>query len=253
MTKFGVAQPVRRVEDPRLLLGLGRYTDDIAPEAGLHGFVLRSPYAAAKIISIDVTEAVSLPGVAAIYTGADLAADNIGNIPCMVPLKNRDGTPRAESPRPALAQGFVRHVGDPVAFIVADSLQTARDAAEAVLVDYEALPAVTDMEAALAPGAPAVWPAGNQVFDWEIGDKAKVDGLFAQAAHVTRLRIVNNRVVVNSMEARAAFAAYDGERWTLTTNTQGGWGIKSMLAQMIFHENPRHFASSRPMSAAASA
>jgi len=241
MTKFGVAQPVRRVEDPRLLLGLGRYTDDIAPEAGLHGYVLRSPYAAAKIVSIDVTEAASLPGVAAIYTGADLAADNIGNIPCMVPLKNRDGTPRAESPRPALAQGFVRHVGDPVAFIVADNIQTARDAAEAVLVDYEALPAVTDMEAALAPGAPAVWPAGNQVFDWEIGDKAKVDDLFANAAHVTRLRIVNNRVVVNSMEARAAFAAYDGERWTLTTNTQGGWGIKSMLAQMIFHEKPEKF------------
>ena len=121
MTKFGVAQPVRRVEDPRLLLGHGRYTDDIAPADALFGFVLRSPYAAAKILSVDTEAARQMPGVKAVYSAADLEADQIGGLPCVVPLENRDGSSRAEPPHPVLAAGFVRHVGDPVAFIVATS------------------------------------------------------------------------------------------------------------------------------------
>jgi carbon-monoxide dehydrogenase large subunit len=243
MTKFGVAQPVRRVEDPRLLLGHGRYTDDIAPGDALFGFVLRSPYAAAKILSIDTEAARQMPGVKAVYTGADLEADKIGGVPCVIPLKNRDGSARAEAPHPALATGFVRHVGDPVAFIVASTASVARDAAEAVLVDYDAMPAVTDMQAAIAPGAPLVWPEApnNIVFDWHTGDKGKTDALFAKAAHVTKLTLVNNRIIVNSMEPRTAFAAFEDGRWTLTTTSQGGWSLKDMLAEQVFKEPAEKF------------
>ncbi|HUZ65736.1 MAG TPA: xanthine dehydrogenase family protein molybdopterin-binding subunit, partial [Acetobacteraceae bacterium] len=131
MTKFGLAQPVRRVEDPRLLLGHGRYTDDIRLPGMLYGVVLRSPHAAATITSIDTAAAAALPGVAAVYTGADLSADGIGPLPCAVALVNRDGSAMATPPHPVLAQGAVRHVGDPVAFVVADSVKAARDAAEA--------------------------------------------------------------------------------------------------------------------------
>ncbi len=240
MTKFGMAQPVRRVEDPRLLLGHGRYTDDIAVAGALHGVVLRSGYAAARIVSIDVEAARAAPGVHAVYTGADLAADGIGGNPCPVPLKNRDGTARAQVPHPILAQDFVRHVGDPVAFIVADSLQAARDAAELVAVEYEALASITDLAAALEPGAPQVWPEvpNNTVFDWETGDKQAVEALFAGAAHITRLTVVNNRIVVNSMEPRAAMASYEDGRFTLTSNTQGGWNIRDMLAKAVFNIDP---------------
>jgi aerobic carbon-monoxide dehydrogenase large subunit len=236
MTKFGVAQPVRRVEDPRLLLGHGSYTDDIAPADALFGFVLRSPYAAAKILSIDTEAARQMPGVRAVFTAADLEADEIGGVPCVVPLQNRDGSDRADPPHPVLAAGFVRHVGDPVAFIVATSAAAAQDAAEAVLADYDALPAVTDMQAAVEPGAPLVWPeaAHNIAFDWHTGDKEKTDALFASAAHVTRLTVVNNRIIVNSIEPRTAFAAYEDERWTLTTTCQGGWSLREMLAAHVF-------------------
>src|SRR3954470_19552546 len=132
MAKFGVAQPVRRAKDPRLLLGGGRYTDDIVLPNETIGVVLRSPHAHAKIGRIDTSAAKSAPGVLAVYTAADLNADGIGLLPCTIPLQNRDGTDRAESPHPALADGVVRHVGDPVAFIVAETEQDARDAAELI-------------------------------------------------------------------------------------------------------------------------
>jgi carbon-monoxide dehydrogenase large subunit len=238
MTKFGLAQPVRRVEDPRLLKGNGSYTDDVTPPGTVHGIVLRSPHAAAKILSIDTAAAKSVPGVVAVYTAADLAADGIGGMPCMVNLKNRDGSAQANPVHPVLAGDFVRHVGDPVAFIVAETTAAARDGAEAIAVDYEILPSVTDLATAMDPGQPLVWPQtpDNRVFDWEIGDKAATDKLFAEAAHVTKLTVVNNRIVVSSMEARAALAQYDArsERWTLRTNTQGGWLIKGILANAVF-------------------
>ncbi len=236
MTKFGVAQPVRRVEDPRLLLGHGNYTDDIVLENEAVGSVLRSPHAFARISSIDTAGAKQLPGVLAVYTAADLNADGIGPLPCTIPLNNRDGSPRADVPHPVLADGFVRHVGDPVAFIVAETHQAARDAAEAITVEYDILPSTTDLGATMDTDAALVWPQapGNVCFDWEIGDKARTDALFAGAHHITRLTVVNNRIIVNSMEARAAVAAYDGERWTLHTNTQGGWGIKDLLGTMVF-------------------
>jgi len=245
MTKFGLAQPVPRVEDPQLLKGNGRYTDDYAPAGMLRAFILRSPHAAARIRSIDTSAAKTMPGVAAIYTHADLAADNIGTLPCAVPLKNRDGSKSVMPPHPALADGFVRHVGDPVALVVAENLQKARDAAEAIVVDYEVLPAVTDLATATEPGQPQVWPNAprNISFDWQVGDQAKVDALFAQAAHITRLKVVNNRVVVASMEPRAALAEYNPEngRWTLTTNTQGGWLLKDLLAEAIFKTDKEKF------------
>ncbi|MBV9735087.1 MAG: xanthine dehydrogenase family protein molybdopterin-binding subunit [Acidisphaera sp.] len=237
-TKFGLAQPVRRVEDPRLLRGAGRYTDDFHPPGTLHAAILRSPHAAAKIRSIDAASAKTVSGVVAVYTGADLQADNIGGLPCAIPLNNRDGTPRSDPPHPVLAIDAVRHVGDPVALVVGETAQAARDGAEAMLVDYDILPSVTDLAAATQRGQPLVWPdaPNNTCFDWEVGDKARVDALFAGAAHVTKLRVVNNRVVVSSMEARAALAEYDAasERWTLTTNTQGGWVLKQLLGEAVF-------------------
>jgi carbon-monoxide dehydrogenase large subunit len=238
MTKFGLAQPVRRVEDPRLLKGGGRYTDDISLPGSLAAVVLRSPHAAARIISIDTDAAGALPGIVAIYTAADLNADGIGGLPCAAQVKNRDGSPQAVVPHPVLADGAVHHVGDPVAFIVAETEDAARDGAEAIIVEYDILPSVTDLASAMDDGQPQVWPevANNRVFDWEIGDRARTEALFAEAAHVTRLTVVNNRIVVSSMEARAALAVYDAaeEKWTLHTNTQGGWLIKSLLAKAIF-------------------
>ena len=236
MTKFGLAQNVRRVEDPRLLVGAGRYTDDIALPGAAFAAVLRSPHAAARITAIDTAAARALPGVLAVYTGADLAADKIGGIPCGVPIKNRDGSPRADVPHHALASGTVRHVGDPVAFIVAETPQAARDGAEAVFVEYDILPSVTDLGATLDAGQPAVWDAapGNVAFDWEVGNRAEVDALFDKAAHVTRLTVVNNRIVVASLEARAAAAEFTGGRFTLYTNTQGGWSLRAMLAKAVF-------------------
>ncbi len=233
MTKFGLAQSVRRVEDPRLLLGRGRYTDDIQLPGMLHGYVLRSPHAAARLGRVDTAAAAALPGVRAVFTAADMRADRISPLPCAVPLTNRDGSAMAMPPHPVLAEGAVRHVGDPVAFIVADTLQAGRDAAEAIAVDYDVLAAITDTAGALDKGAPLVWPevAHNRVFDWEIGDKAAAEGHFAEAAHITRLTVVNNRIVVSSMEARAAIAEYDAgaQRWTLYANTQGGWLLKAFI------------------------
>jgi aerobic carbon-monoxide dehydrogenase large subunit len=244
-TKFGLAQPVRRVEDPRLLLGNGRYTDDISVAGSLAGVVVRSPHAAAKLISIDAEAARSLPGVRAIYTGADLEADGIGPLPCAVRLKNRDGSQAVAVAHPVLAQGAVRYVGDPVAFIVADTVKAARDAAEAIMIEYDEVPSVTTLAEAMAPGQPQVWSEapGNIAFDWEIGDKAVAESLFASAAHVTKVKVVNNRIVVSSLEPRAALAEFDAGsgRWTLSTNTQGGWLIKDTLAKAIFNVDPELF------------
>jgi len=242
--KFGLAQPVRRVEDPRLLVGSGRYTDDIALPGMLHGVVLRSPHAAATITRVDTSAAASLAGVKAIYTAADLKADGIAPMPCATPLENRDGTPQALPPHPALAESTVRHVGDPVAFVVATTPDAAFEAAEQIIVDYDVLPSITDLATTIEPGAPPVWPdvKNNIAFDWEIGDRSATERLFASAAHVTRLRVVNNRIVVSSMEARAAIADFDSgmERWTLFANTQGGWLVKALLGP-VFNVAPERF------------
>jgi carbon-monoxide dehydrogenase large subunit len=243
-TKFGLAQPVRRVEDPRLLKGAGRYTDDIVLPGMLFGVVLRSPHAAATITRLDAAAAAALPGVTGIYTAADLKADGIGPLPCAALVENRDGTPQAAPPHPVLADGTVRHVGDPVAFIAAETIKQARDAAEAIEVDYDPLPSITDLATAMDKGQTLVWPETphNLVFDWEIGDKTATEAEFARAAHVTKLTIVNNRIVVNSMEARAALADFDSQtgRWTLYANTQGGWLVKGLIGP-LFNTDPENF------------
>jgi aerobic carbon-monoxide dehydrogenase large subunit len=243
-TKFGLAQPVRRVEDPRLLMGAGRYTDDIVLPGMLVGVVLRSPHAAAAITRLDTSAAAKLPGVAGVYTAAELKADGIGPLPCAALVENRDGTPQAAPPHPVLADGAVRHVGDPVAFIVAETAKQARDAAELIEVDYDPLPSMTDLATAMDKGATLVWPdvAHNLAFDWEIGDKAATEAEFAKAAHVIKLTIVNNRIVVNSMEARVALADFDpaSDRWTLYANTQGGWLVKGLIGP-VFGTDPEKF------------
>jgi carbon-monoxide dehydrogenase large subunit len=244
MTKFGLAQSIRRVEDPRLLKGNGRYTDDIVLPGMLHGIVVRSPHAAAKLGAINTTAAASVAGVKAIYTAADLSADGIGPLPCAAPVQNRDGSDMADPPHLALAEGAVRHVGDPVAFIVAETASAARDAAELVSVDYDVQPSITDLAHVTDADAPLVWPDVKQniAFDWGIGDKTATDALFATAAHITNLTVVNNRVVVASMEARAAIADYDSasDRWILYANTQGGWLIKNLLGT-VFQTEPAKF------------
>ena len=242
MAKFGLSQSIRRIEDPRLLKGDGRYTGDIALPGQTQGQVLRSPHAHARIASIDTTQAKTMPGVLAVLIGADLQAMGIGEVPCAIPLKNADGSPRGDTPRLPLATSHVRHVGDPVAFVVAETVEQARDAAEAIMVEYEVLPSVTDLATAHEAGQPQVWDsvARNTVFDWEAGDRTKTAAMIAGAAHVTRLTVVNNRVVVASMEGRACTAEYDAgkEKFTLYAGTQGSWLVKNLLASSVLKVAP---------------
>jgi aerobic carbon-monoxide dehydrogenase large subunit len=238
MAKFGIGQSVRRVEDPRLLTGGGRYTDDTKLDApAARAYVLRSPHAHADIRRIDTAAARKAPGVLLVFTGEDVTREGFGDLPCLVPLENRDGTQRADTSRPMLAKGRVRHVGDPVALVVAETLEQARDAAELIEVDYEARPHTVDTFASAQPGAPLVHDhiKDNIVFDWEMGDRAGTDAAFARADKVVKLQIVNQRLVVNSMEPRGAIAEYDakGDRSTLWVSSQGVSVIRPVLAEMV--------------------
>lgn len=238
MAKFGIGDSVRRVEDPRLLTGGGRYTDDTrlsAPSARAH--VLRSPHAHADIKSIDTAAAKKAPGVLLVFTGQDVQDAGFGDLPCLVPVNNRDGSPRGETPRPMLAHGRVRHVGDPVALVVAETLEQAKDASELIEIDYEALPHTIGTYESAQPGAPLVHDhiKDNIVFDWEMGDRSKTEAAFAKADRVVKLQIVNNRLVVNSMEPRGAIAEYDpkDDRSTLWVSSQGVSVIRPVVADMI--------------------
>ena len=237
--KFGIGQPMRRYEDLRLITGRGRYTDDIVLPQMTHAFVLRSPIAHARIKHIDPQAARQMPGVLLVATGEDVRAGGLGDVPCTVPLTNRDGTPRHDTPRPALALGKVRHVGQPVAIVVAETLAAARDAAEAIEVDYEELPAVTEAKAAVSAGAPQLFEhiSGNVVFDWDndMGDAKATEAAFAGASRVVSLDIINNRVVTNSMEPRNAIGDYDAAsgRSTLYTATQGPHFVRDPLADTV--------------------
>jgi aerobic carbon-monoxide dehydrogenase large subunit len=237
--KFGVGQPVRRHEDFRLIRGQGRYTDDIVLPRMTYAYVLRSPVAHARITRIDTGAARKMPGVLFVGTGDDVRADGLGDIPCTTPLISRDGKPRHDTPRPVLAERKVRHVGQPVALVVAETYSQARDAVEAIEVDYDVLPAVTDAKAAVAAGAPALFDhiASNIVFDWDndAGNAQATDAAFAKATRVVTLELVNNRVVVNSMEPRNAIGDYDAAsgRATLTTATQGPHFVRDPLAEIV--------------------
>ena len=237
--KFGIGQPVRRFEDLRLITGQGRYTDDVVLPNMAYAFVLRSPMGHANIKRVDAAAARKMPGVLFVGTGDDVLIDGLGDVPCSTPLTSRDGTPRHDTPRPILAQGKVRHAGQPVALVVAQTLAQARDAAEAIDVDYESLPAVTEAKDALAPSAPQLFDhvPGNLLFDWDndAGDAKATEAAFARAAHVVNLELINNRVVANSMEPRNAIAEYDpaSGRSTLYTATQGPHFVRDTLADAV--------------------
>ena len=238
MTKFALGQSVTRIEDTALLRGAGCYADDVRVANAAHACIVRSPHAHAKILRIECGDARSAPGVLAILTGEDAAADGLGDIPCVVPVTNRDGSARGETPRPILARGRVRHVGDPVAVVVAESPAQARDAAERIEIEYQPLPVVVGTLAATRPGAPLAWDgiAGNICFDVGAGaSEAAVDAALATATHVTRLELVNNRLVANPMEPRAALADYDPatDRSTLYTPSQGPHVIHEQVADVI--------------------
>jgi len=237
MTDTGIGAPVRRKEDFRFITGQGRYVDDINRPGQAHAFFLRSPHAHAKIKSIDLSAANAAPGVVAIFTGDDIAADKVGGLICGWAIFNKDGSPMRAGAHPALAQGKVRYVGDHVAVVIADTLAQARDAAEMINIEYEVLPAVADMAAARKAGAPTIHDEApdNQFYDWELGDKAGTEAAFAKAKHVTRLDIVNNRLIPNAMEPRAAVGEYDmgSDSLTLYTTSQNPHVARLVLSAFI--------------------
>lgn len=231
--RFGVGQSVLRKEDDALIRGKGRYTDDCAPQAALRCLMLRSPHAHAKY-TIDASRARGLPGVALILTADDVK--DLGNLPC---LFNLETDPFTGPPYPILASGEVRHVGDAVAFVVAETIDQARDAIEAIDVKWSPLPAVTGVVNAVKKGAPQVWPdkAGNVLFDVSIGDKAATEAAFAKAHAVAEISIVNPRVVASFMETRAAVCEYDAKRdhLTLTVGSQGSHRLRDILCQNVLN------------------
>ena len=218
-----IGQSIRRREDERFLTGVGQYTDDVVMNGQTHGVFLRSPYAHARIRSIDLTAARAAPGVIQIFTGADLAEAKVGGLPCGWLIHSKDGSPMNEPAHPVLAQGKVRHVGDQVALVVAQTQVQAKDAAELIEVDYEELPAVIDITKADGhAGSVHDEVANNVCYDWGHGNKDAVDAAFAVAAHVSTLDIVNNRLIPNAMEPRAANAVYTkhDESYTLYVANQ---------------------------------
>jgi carbon-monoxide dehydrogenase large subunit len=235
IAKFGIGQPVLRTEDPRLVRGEGRFTDDVGMAGQAYAVMIRSRHAHGVIRAIDVAAARAMPGVLGVYTGAHLSAAGYGTFKCIVTFDNRDGSPMRKPARPALPTDKVRFVGDPIACVVAETLLQAKDAAEAVEVDIDPLPAVTNPEEAARPGAPQLYAdvPDNIALDYHYGDSAQVAAAFARAAHVTRLQLVNNRVVVNAMEPRAAVALYENERFTLYVPSQGVFGMRGNVAQVL--------------------
>lgn len=241
MAKFGVGQSVKRKEDDDLLLGAGSFQDDLNLPGQAHAHFLRSAHAHAEIENLDCAEALAMPGVVAIFTGADVEADDLGTVPCLmdafVPLTRPDGSPRYYPPNYLLPSTRVRHVGEAVAMVVAETVLQARDAAEMIGVTYRALPHVVETDRAEAPDAPTLWPEapGNLSFVWEHGDRAAVDAAFEKAERVVALDLVNSRVIVNSIEARGALGVFDeaSERYTLHTNTQHPFDTRNVIAGIL--------------------
>ncbi|MBR0655917.1 xanthine dehydrogenase family protein molybdopterin-binding subunit [Plastoroseomonas arctica] len=229
----GLGAPLRRVEDARLLIGGGRYTADVAAPGALHVVFLRSPHAHAEVVAVDATAARAMPGAAAVITAAETAA--LGHNPAVSEIFGVSGARHIEPSRPPIARGKVRHVGEIVAMVVADTLAQARDAAEAVVVDYAPLPAVVTGDAALAPGAPLIHAEapGNLLCDWQRGDAEAVAAGFARAAHVSRLAYRGNRVVAGYLETRAALARWEGDALTLVTPSQGVHLVQRVVCAIL--------------------
>jgi aerobic carbon-monoxide dehydrogenase large subunit len=238
MAKDGIGAAVLRKEDRRFLTGAGHYTDDLVRPHQTWAALVRSPHAHARIRAIHADAARSAPGVLAVLTGADLAAEKIGNVPTGWLIHSKDGSPMVEPPHPALAQEKVRHVGDPVVLVVAETKDQAREAAALVEVDYEELPAVVSLAQAIAPGAPLVWEQakGNTCFDWHLGDEAATEAAFAKAFKVVTLDLTNNRLVPNAIEPRAAIGEYDRATgdYTLWTTSQNPHLTRLLLGAFSF-------------------
>jgi aerobic carbon-monoxide dehydrogenase large subunit len=238
MGEFGIGQPVPREEDPYLVRGAGRYVDDVAPTGQARAYLLRSPHSYARIRTIDTARAKALPGVLLVLAGNDPDVLALGLQRPWHPRKRRDGSAAFISPQPLLARERVRYIGDPIALIVAETIAQAKDAAEAIDIDYEALPAVTSVVDAVVSGAPAVWDAcrDNQAFVHELGNKAAVERAFAAAAHVVRHRLVISRLTTNSMEPRGCLAEHDPreDRFTLRCTVQVPHMMRRTIAEEIF-------------------
>ena len=237
MTENGIGAAVRRKEDHRFITGRGKYVDDINRPHQLYAHIVRSPIPHGKINKVDTDAAKAYSGVVAVLTGADMAADGIGSLPCGWGVNSKDGSPMVEPGHPPLAADVVRYVGDQVAVVIAETRAIARDAAELVDVDYAELPSVADLESASAKGAPLVWDdaKGNICFDWEIGDKAATDAAFAGADQVISIDIVNNRLIANAIEPRAAIGDYDSgkDEYTLYTTSQNPHVIRLLMGAFV--------------------
>jgi carbon-monoxide dehydrogenase large subunit len=235
----GIGASVRRKEDFRFLSGHGHYTDDINRPGQLYAYLKRSDRPHAKLGGIDTAAAAKAPGVVAVFTGADMAADNVGGLPCGWQIHNKDGSPMAEPPHPVMAIGKVRHVGDPVAVVIATTKQAAKDAAELIVVDFQDLPAVASLADAVKPGAPLVHDdvPGNVCYDWHIGDKAALEAAFAGAHKVVKLELENNRLIPNAMEPRAAVGDFDTSSgdYTLFTTSQNPHVIRLLMGAFVLH------------------
>ncbi|WFU25242.1 xanthine dehydrogenase family protein molybdopterin-binding subunit [Bradyrhizobium sp. CB1717] len=239
----GIGARVVRKEDKRFITGKGRYVDDIKLLGMTHAHFIRSPHAHAKVKGIDSSAALKMPGVVAVLTGQQLVDDKVGNLICGWAITSKDGSPMKMGAWPAMAPETVRFVGQAVAVVIADSKNLARDAAEAVVVDYEELPAVADMHAAIKAGAPQLHPEapGNQVYDWVIGDEGAVSAAFSKAANVVKLDVTNNRLAPNAMEPRAAIADYDAaeEHFTLYTTSQNPH-VARLVLSAFYNIAPEH-------------
>jgi carbon-monoxide dehydrogenase large subunit len=238
MGQFGFGQSIRRKEDTRFVTGRGRFTDDINLPNQAYAHVVRSPHAHAKFKIRDTKKAAKARGVLVVLTGADAAADKLGDIRCKAPVNNRDGSASASPPYPILCRDEVRHVGDAVALVVAETPTQARDGAELIDIDWEVLPSTTDTVGALSAMAPSVWPEAknNLVFDWEMGNATAADTAFKTAHKVARVELVNNRVVVNSLEARGAIGTFElaEDRYVLFTSSQGSHTLQGFIADDVF-------------------
>ena len=233
MGQFGVSQGISRLEDDRLLTGQGQFADDEAPVNLVHGVMVRSPFAHARISQLDVSEALQMDGVLAVVTGADLMAEGIDEIPWLVSPTPKPGTEFRLHGQPVLATDTVRFVGDCIAFVVAETLEAARDAAELVEIDFDMLPIAMACDEYAHADPAQIWPDApyNQAFEWECGDKAETKTDFDAAAHVVTLRVVNNRVILSAIETRGAIGSYDRNsgKFTLTTGSQMPNSIKEQL------------------------
>ncbi len=235
--QFAIGQSVPRTEDPRLVTGRGKYLDDFVLPGQCHAIFLRSPHAHARILACDTSEAIGMPGVVAIFTGEDLAPDGLGVVPPLREKSRRDGSPAFRPPRPPLAHGRVLVVGDPVAVVIAETQNLAKDAAERIVVEYDPLPALTDTTTAIRPGELRLWDGceDNEAFFQQMGDRSAVDAAFARADHVTSLRLVFNRVTHATMETRGCIGDYDGreDRYTLYTATQRPHAARTGMAKYV--------------------